>query len=90
MVGELAGDEGYGEGDGFAIGGPGTIVVKLAGLGRVALVVDRAMAAQKERLMPGGAHVAGIRGEAHAQAQGGIGGAQTAQDVADLFLGVQG
>ncbi len=68
MIGELAGNEGHGEGDCFAIGGPAAIVVKLAGLGRVALVVDGAVAAQKERLMPGGADVAGVRGEAHAQA----------------------
>jgi len=37
VVGKLAGDEGYREGDGFAIGGPAAIAVKFAGLGGVAL-----------------------------------------------------
>src|ERR1700746_210196 len=40
--------------------------------------------------MPGGAYVAGVRSETHAQAQGGIGRAQAAEYVADLLLGVQG
>ena len=47
VVGEFAGDEGYGEGDCFAIRGPTAIAVELAGLGRVSLVMYRAVAAQE-------------------------------------------
>ena len=89
VIGEFAGDKGYGEGDCFAIGRPAAIMVELAWLGRLLLVVHRAVAAQKELLVPGGAHIARVRGQPHAQAKAAIRRAQAAQYVAHLFFGVQ-
>ena len=89
MIGKFAWNKGDGEGNWLAIGGPTAITIEPARLGCVLPVVHRAVAAQKEALVPGGADIAGVRGQPHAQPQAGIGRAQAAQNVAHLLFCVQ-
>jgi len=89
VVGKFARDEGYGEGYRFAVGRPAAIAVKLAGLRSLLAVVHRAVAAKKQRLVPGRADIAGVGGEAHPQSQRGIGGTQAAEDIAHLLFCMQ-
>ena len=60
MIAEFARDEGDGEGNRLAIGWPRAIVIQLPRLGGVRRRVDRAVAAQKQAMVPGGADIARV------------------------------